>query len=163
MGMLKKIIKKRRLVQAVFGFTVLIAVFYFNVGLGVIFLIGSIAGILFGKVFCRWMCPIGFLMEQMFSKSTDEKQQQLYNYHKMGCPIAWISGLLNRVSLFKVKRKESQCTSCGLCDKACYITSLNPEFSLYKKDKKNPALEYSCSKCLACVESCPSKSLKYKV
>ncbi|MCK5196931.1 MAG: 4Fe-4S binding protein, partial [Spirochaetales bacterium] len=24
---------------------------------------GSITGVIFGKVFCRWMCPIGLLME----------------------------------------------------------------------------------------------------
>ena len=160
---LKLIIKNRKLVQAVIGFVVLTAVLYFNVGLGVILAIGSFAGIIFGKVFCRWMCPIGFLMELMFSKNKDDKQAQLYNYHKLGCPVAWVSGLLNRVSLFKVKRKKSQCTNCGICDKVCYITSLNPEFSLYKKEKKNPALEYSCSKCLSCVDSCPSKSLEYKV
>lgn len=106
---------------------------------------------------------MGFIMELMMGNDTDAKQQQLYNYHKLGCPIAWVSGLMNRFSLFKIKRDAEKCIECGKCDKACYISTLNKDCSLYKGDKKSSSLQYSCSKCLACVESCPTNSLKYKV
>lgn len=159
----KGIITKRRLIQAVIGGIVLILVLYFQVSLVYIIGVGIVAGGIFGKVFCRWMCPLGFIMELMLGSNNDVKQQQLYNYHKLGCPIAWISGFMNRISLFKIKRETNQCTSCGICDKTCYIASLDKDYSLYKKDKKNPTLHYSCSKCLACVEKCPTKSLKYKI
>ena len=161
--MKKGIIPNRRLIQALIGGLVLLAGLYFHISLLYVIILGAAAGIIFGKVFCRWMCPLGFIMELMLGKDSDVTQQQLYNYHKLGCPIAWISGFLNRFSLFKVKRDTSKCVDCGLCDKKCYISSLNNEYSLYKKGKKNPSLHFSCSKCLACVEGCPSKSLKYKI
>lgn len=159
----KGIITRRKLIQTVIGGFIFILVFYFKVSLLYVLIAGILAGIIFGKIFCRWMCPLGFIMELMLGKNTDAKQQQLYNYHKLGCPIAWISGLMNRISLFKIKRVTNKCISCGICDKTCYIASLNKEYSLYKKDKKDPSLNFSCSKCLACVEKCPTKSLVYKI
>lgn len=99
-------------------------------------------------------------MELMTSKLDKQGQQQnMYNYHKLGCPIAWIQGYLNRFSLFKILWGEAKCTSCGRCDQACYITSLNQEYSFYDKSKKNPSKAFNCSKCLACVSACPTKSL----
>ena len=86
----------------------------------------------------------------------------MYQYHKLGCPIAWASGALNKVSLFKVRIDESSCSRCGLCDKACYLSTLEPaRFSLFRKDKERPADAYACSKCLACVSACPTGSLSY--
>ena len=159
--MKKGIVSNRRWIQAFIGGLLLVLVIYFKVSLLYILILGVLAGIVFGKVFCRWMCPLGFIMELMLGSDSNEKNQQLYNYHKLGCPIAWISGFLNRFSLFKIKRDASKCTDCGICDKTCYISSLNKDYSIYKDSKKNPALNYSCSKCLACVDKCPTKSLKY--
>lgn len=156
--MKRGIIAKRRLIQALVGIAILIAVFYMRISLWYVVLLGVVTGLVFGKVFCRWMCPMGFLMELMMG----DDQQQLYNYHKLGCPIAWISGALNRFSIFRVKRDENKCIDCGKCDKACYVSSLGAGFSLYKKDRKNSSLEFGCSKCLACVQSCPTNSLRYK-
>ncbi len=125
---------------------------------------GSALGILFGKVFCRWMCPMGFMMEMMSGAVGDEKARAMYQYHKLGCPIAWVSGLLNRISLFTVRhRKQRDCNACGKCDRSCYVASLNSKYSLYKPDLKNPANSYTCSRCLACVDSCPTGRLSYNV
>lgn len=125
---------------------------------------GSALGIIFGKVFCRWMCPMGFMMEIMSGAVGDEKAKAMYQYHKLGCPIAWISGLLNRISLFTVGHKVAkECRSCGVCDKACYVAKLDARYSLYITDKKNPADSYTCSRCLECVDSCPTGRLSYKV
>ena len=162
--MIKAIISKRKLVQALLAGILLFFIYYFEINLLYIILLGGFLGIVFGKVFCRWMCPLGFLVELMFSKvSGDEKNQQMYNYHKLGCPIAWISGFLNRFSLFKVRIDSNSCVSCGKCDKACYIASLNKGYSLYEKGKSNPSSHFSCSKCLECVKECPTDSLKYKI
>lgn len=161
--MSSRIISKRRLIQALIGGLIFILLFYFKVSLVYILTFGAMTGIIFGKVFCRWMCPMGFIIELMLGSDSDSKQVQLYNYHKFGCPIAWVSGFLNRISLFKVKRDASKCVDCGICDKVCYIASLNQGYSLYKEGSKRPTQHYSCSKCLACVEKCPTKSLQYKI
>ena len=124
---------------------------------------GTLVGVIWGKVFCRWMCPMGILMEVMMKISPDDSLRNMYQYHKIGCPIAWISGLLNKVSLYKIQLNEDSCTNCGLCDKTCYMPSIDKtKYSLYKKDMKNPAEAFSCSKCLSCVEKCPNGSLSFK-
>ena len=104
---------------------------------------------------------MGFIMELMTGKAgKDEKAESLYMYHKLGCPIAWVSGLLNKVSLLTVGRRISrECKACGICDKACYVSTFNDKYSLYKKEKKNPANSYTCSRCLECVDSCPTGHL----
>ena len=161
--MLMTIIRNRRIIQGLIGALILVATIYFGISLWTISLIGLVSGIIFGKVFCRWMCPLGFIMELTLGGNSSNRNLQLYNYHKLGCPIAWISGFMNRFSLVKIRKDKSKCTSCGVCDSNCYISSINKSYSLYKNDKTNPATHFSCSKCLACVESCPTKSLKYTI
>ena len=157
------LIKQRRLAQLLSGITVFISISYLGIRLWWVLAAGTVTGIIFGKVFCRWLCPIGFLMELVTGLSgSDSKFQQLYQYHKLGCPIAWISGILNKVSIFKVRLDKESCNNCGLCDKACYISTLDAEkFSLFKKDLQQPDKAFTCSKCLAFVEACPSGSLHY--
>lgn len=158
---MKQLVSKRRMVQAGFGGLIIAAIYGFHLSLWWILGIGALTGIVFGKVFCRWMCPMGFLMELLMGSNPESMQQQMYNYHKIGCPIAWVSGYLNRFSLFRIKRDPKTCIDCGLCDKQCYIASLNRDFSLYKKGKEDPSTQFSCSKCLVCVSKCPTKSLQY--
>ena len=160
--MIKKIVTQRRLIQVGFAALVYFVVSYFKINLLYVILFGSALGIIFGKVFCRWMCPIGLFMEFMMGRGQN-RNMQLYSYYKMGCPIAWVSGFLNKFSLFKIKKDDSLCINCGKCDKACYISSLNSDFSLYKTNKENPSRHYSCSKCLECVKDCPVNSLSYDI
>lgn len=161
--MLKKIISMRKTIQIILSLAIYLLVAYFNVSLLYIIVFGSMIGVITGKIFCRWMCPIGLLMEFMTSFNSHGRHSQLYSYYKLGCPIAWVSGFFNRFSLFKVKRAVSLCTSCGKCDKVCYIASLNEGYSLFKQHKANPSEHYSCSKCLECVKECPVSSLSYHV
>lgn len=161
--MFNAIVRHRRMVQAIIGALLLIAYMYLKISIWVIILIGVVSGIVFGKVFCRWMCPLGFMMELSMGSNPNTKNVQMYNYHKLGCPIAWVSGYLNRFSIFKIKKDSAKCTSCGICDSSCYIASLNKDYSLCDEKKKSPSTHFSCSKCLACVDKCPSKSLKYTV
>jgi len=158
-----RIISSRRLIQAAISVVVIMAVSYYNVSILALLGVGALTGVLFGKVFCRWMCPIGYVMEMIMGSNPEAKQQQMYNYHKIGCPIAWIGGLTNRISLFKIKRDVTSCTNCGKCDRECYISTLNDTCSLYKKNKKASGVQYSCSKCMKCVEACPTGSLQYKI
>jgi len=160
--LLKSIISKRRVIQGVVGLSLYVAIGVFNISLWYIIIFGSLLGIIFGKVFCRWICPVGFIMELIMGRNPDSSMQQMYMYHKLGCPIAWISGLLNKHSLFKIKRNTDTCLNCGKCDKVCYISTLNKDYSLYKNKKLDPSTHFSCSKCLQCVDTCPNGSLTFK-
>jgi len=155
---LKRIISARRIGQVAFGATVYLDLANGWVSLGILILAGGLLGVILGKFFCRWMCPIGLMMDLIMGAGP-QAQSNLYMYYKLGCPIAWISGFLNRFSLFKVRRKQDACVNCGLCDKACYITKFNPETSLYKKDGINPSSYYTCSRCLECIQVCPTNAL----
>jgi polyferredoxin len=160
----KILISKRVIVLAVIGVFIYIGITKYQISLWYILLLGVTTGVVFGKVFCRWMCPMGFLMELIMGSNSKSKFSSMYQYHKMGCPIAWISGYLNQWSLFKIKLNFDTCKNCGLCDKQCYISTLEPtKYSLYEENKINPGNSYSCSKCLKCVEVCPNGSLKFKL
>lgn len=161
---LKILVGKRFIILSVSGAALYLGISHFNISLWYILLAGIILGVIFGKVFCRWVCPMGFIMEIIMSISPDAKFRQMYQYHKIGCPIAWISGLMNRYSLFKIKLNEENCKNCGICDKKCYIVAMEPaKFSLYKPKGIRPGDSYTCSKCLECVAACPNGSLTYKI
>lgn len=161
---LKTLVCKRVLILAVSGILLYIAVTYYQISLWYVLLAGTVTGLIFGKVFCRWVCPIGLVMELLMSFSADGKIRQMYQYHKLGCPIAWVSGWLNRFSLFKIELNATSCSKCGICDKKCYIVAMEPaKFSLYKPKGVRPGDSYTCSKCLECVAACPNGSLKYKM
>ena len=87
------IISKRRIIQAIIGGVLFYFVHYFNISLWYVLGLGIITGLIFGKIFCRWMCPLGFVMEVFMNMNPEEKFKQTYQYHKLGCPIAWISGV----------------------------------------------------------------------
>lgn len=160
----KFIIAKRIFILAALGGVVYAATSYFNINIWYVVLFGIGTGVVFGKVFCRWMCPIGFMMEMIMGGGSKNQFSSMYQYHKLGCPIAWASGFLNKYSLFKIKVNKDTCISCGKCDKECYISSLEPtKYSLYKPAKSPSGYSYSCSKCLKCVAACPNGSLTYKV
>lgn len=160
----KFLISKRIFILAIIGGGVYATSSYFGISLLYIILFGVVTGVIFGKVFCRWMCPIGFFMEMIMGGGSKSQFSNMYQYHKMGCPIAWASGFLNKYSFFKIKVNNDSCISCGKCDKECYISTLEPaKFSLYKPDKIKSGESYSCSKCLKCVAACPNGSLKYKI
>jgi len=102
---------------------------------------------------------MGWVMEKIAAGAPDERARAQLSYYKLGCPVAWGSGLANRFSLFKIKNEKSACISCGLCDKSCYITAIEIDKSLYREGFSDPAENYACSKCLACVSACPTGAL----
>jgi len=151
------------IILAIIGVSLYVAISKYQISLWYILLAGSVTGFIFGKVFCRWACPMGLIMELAMSISSEGKLRQLYQYHKIGCPVAWISGWLNKYSFFRIKLNNDTCKNCGICDKECYIVVMEPaKFSLYKKKMEMPGDSYTCSKCLKCVAACPNGSLHYK-
>ena len=162
-NVLKILVSTRFYILAVLGILLYLAISQLQLSLWYVLLAGVLLGVVFGKVFCRWVCPMGLIMELMMSMSPDGKVRQMYQYHKVGCPIAWISGYLNKFSLFRIQLNEKSCITCGKCDKQCYIVAMEPQkYSLYKPGLAKPGISYTCSKCLLCVASCPNGSLKYQ-
>ncbi len=161
--MTKLLSNNRFYILIVMGVVFYLLVTQYHISLWWVIGFGSLLGIIWGKVFCRWMCPIGLMMELMMKISPDDSFKNMYQYHKIGCPIAWISGLLNKISFYKIQLNQETCKNCGLCDDACYMPKVDQQkFSLYQPNKVNPAENYSCSKCLSCVAVCPNESLTYK-
>lgn len=162
--LVKTLSDQRKLIHIVIGVNLYFAIQYFDISLWWIVGFGSAIGIIWGKVFCRWMCPLGVMMEFIMKLSPNDSFKNMYQYHKIGCPIAWISGFLNKFSFYKIKLNTTTCSTCGKCDRACYMPTLDQQkFSLYKADKVNPGDNYSCSKCLQCVAACPNGSLSYQL
>jgi polyferredoxin len=161
---LKFLVSKRVIILAILGISLYIGISRYQISLWYVLIAGVVTGVVFGKVFCRWGCPMGLIMEIFMSMSGDGKIKQMYQYHKVGCPIAWISGLLNKYSLFRIRFNAETCKNCGICDKKCYIVAMEPaKYSLYKPKTIMPGNSYTCSKCLECVVACPNGTLKYKI
>jgi polyferredoxin len=158
------LVNSRMIILSVLGVSLYLAISEYHISLWYILATGTVTGVIFGKVFCRWVCPMGLIMEMLMGLSPDGKIRQMYQYHKVGCPIAWISGYLNKYSIFRIKLNEDTCKNCGICDKKCYIVAMEPQkYSLYKPVLEKPGTSYTCSKCLECVASCPNGSLTFKV
>jgi len=161
---LKILVAYRLVILIAFSFLTYYILGRYQISIWWIVLFGSLLGVVFGKVFCRWMCPIGLIMEVLMKFNPNDSFRNMYQYHKIGCPIAWFSGLLNKVSILKIKVNKTSCISCGKCDKACYMPQINAQkYSLYKPKLSNPALDYTCSKCLKCVAVCPNGSITYSI
>jgi polyferredoxin len=161
---LKILVDKRIVILSFLGVSLYLAISQYHISLWYVLLAGVLMGMVFGKVFCRWVCPMGLIMELLMSMSGDDKIRQMYQYHKIGCPIAWITGWLNKFSLFRIKLDAEHCKNCGICDKKCYVVAMEPaKFSLYRPAMEKPGNSYTCSKCLQCVIACPNGSLKYKI
>lgn len=160
LALLRRLISARRGVQLGIGIALYLLITRYDVSLWWVVIGGAAAGIALGKFFCRWMCPMGAIMELMFGAGdADGKARSLYAYFKLGCPIAWIGGLLNKASVLRVKVDPDRCVHCKLCDKACYVAQLAPNHSLHRADATNASTHYSCSRCLSCVGACPTGAL----
>lgn len=158
--LLQRVVSVRRIVQFSIGAVVWVAVSKDRIGLATLVVVASLAGVLLGKFFCRWMCPLGAMMETLMGAGDPSgRQAALYGYFKLGCPISWAQGLLNRVSALRIRVEPSLCTSCNRCDEACYVAQLADGRSLHAAGKLNASTHFSCSRCLQCVGACPTGAL----
>lgn len=74
-------------------------------------------------------------------------------YCNMICPVGTLLGLLSKISLFRIKFNESECTRCGRCSLACKSTCI--DFLNHNVDVSR------CVDCFNCITSCPEKALSY--
>ena len=102
---------------------------------------------------------MGAVMELMTGAGGGDRKRNMYMYFKLGCPIAWVGGLLNRLSILRVRLRPDRCTDCNRCDEACYVAQLASGRSLHVAGKVNASTDYTCSRCLACVGACPTGAL----
>ena len=70
------------------------------------------------------------------------------------CPFGFISWLLERVSIFRVKIDHSRCTNCGACVSVCPLDAAKGRVA----GKTFPADCFSCARCL---NVCPTDAIHY--
>ncbi|MHB1651113.1 MAG: 4Fe-4S binding protein [Desulfitobacteriaceae bacterium] len=125
-----------------------------------------VLSLVLGRFFCGWMCPIGtveeYLGRLMVPKNPKASYRIVRPSCRFGCPVAWVSGKLNKISLFRIGKANDKCTKCGECDKVC-PTGLLEFGASYKSFKTNPSHQYACIRCLSCVGSCPQGALSLKL
>jgi len=62
------------------------------------------------------------------------------------CPVGTILGFLNKFSIFKIKIKTDECTSCGICAKKCKASCI---------DALAKTIDYTkCVSCFNCMNYC---------
>lgn len=91
----------------------------FSIGFSIL-IISLVASMFFDRFFCKYACPLGGLL-----------------------------GIFSKISLFKIKRENTSCTHCKLCNKSCPV---NIEVSSLEKIDSS-----ECIGCLQCVSSCPTE------
>lgn len=88
---------------------------------GFLILVGSfILSIFYDRVFCKYLCPMGAFL-----------------------------GILSKIPLYRIKREDTTCTHCNICNKTCFmgIDVARPE----------AVKSAECINCLECVTACPTK------
>ncbi len=66
------------------------------------------------------------------------------------CPLGFILGRFNRVSLYQMEVDKDKCINCGLCSKAC---NLNLDIRVDNKSGE-------CIRCGECKKACPTGAVK---
>jgi ferredoxin len=101
-----------------------VTVWSIAISTAILLIVGTMA-LLRGRLFCNTICPVGSLL-----------------------------GLVSRFSFFKIELEQSQCTSCGLCEKACKSQCIN---------SKEKSVDHSrCVSCFNCLDRCHDNSVKYR-
>ena len=75
--------KYRLPIQIAMGMATYSVVSFLNISLWWVVAFGSFTGVIWGKVFCRWMCPMGIMMEMMMKLSPDDSFKNMYQYHQI--------------------------------------------------------------------------------
>ena len=70
------------------------------------------------------------------------------------CPFGFISWIVERFSIFRVRIDKEKCTQCGACIKVCPLEAVEGRIN----GKKMPADCFSCARCL---NVCPVDALRY--
>ena len=75
---------------------------------------------------------------------------------KYACPYGGLLGLISKISIFKIRRSETSCISCGICDKECPML-----IDISAKKKVNDTLCNRCMKCTSQEGGCPVEETCY--
>lgn len=67
---------------------------------------------------------------------------------KYACPLGAFLGIISKISLFKIKRENSTCIHCNLCNKSCPVN--------INVSNLNQIDSAECISCLECVTACPT-------
>lgn len=122
--------------------------------------------------FCQYICPSGTLLGGLPLLSMHGELRQTIGalfslktailaaviigcvfchrfFCKTLCPLGAIYGLLNKVSLYRLRVDKSKCVSCGKCARSCKM-DVNPV------KEPNSA---ECIRCGECAAACPTKAI----
>ena len=69
------------------------------------------------------------------------------------CPLGALYGLMNRVSLYRMRPAPEKCVQCGACAKSCPM----------QVDPAKTPNSLECIRCGACVRACPTGALRLSV
>lgn len=70
------------------------------------------------------------------------------------CPVGALLGLISKISFVKISINNTNCTSCGLCERVCKAQCMD-----YKNFKVD---ESRCINCYNCLQVCNSSAVDYK-
>lgn len=67
------------------------------------------------------------------------------------CPLGLLMGLVNKVSLVRLKKDTTACTECGACYNACPMGIK----TIYTEREKANVTDMNCLMCGECIRNCP--------
>ena len=126
--------------------------------------------------FCKWICPSGTLLGGIPLLALNEELRSVIGwlftwklfilvviitgsilmyrpFCRYICPLGAIYGLMNPISLVRMRVSKSRCVGCGACQKACGL-----DIPVYKEPNST-----DCIRCGKCVTVCPYNALKLDV
>jgi polyferredoxin len=62
------------------------------------------------------------------------------------CPLGALLAVTNKISLWRIRKDEVRCASCGLCDRACPV-----DLDVLREVEEGA----ECIRCRSCVRACP--------
>lgn len=91
------------------------------------------------------------------NKIIEERKRDIFQVEKGNFPTFLTSVINPLFNTFGMGTKKfyatDACTGCGLCEKVCSVGNI--------KLAKKPLWGFECTKCLACIHSCPVKAIQY--
>ena len=124
--------------------------------------------------FCEFICPVGTLESGLPILITHKELSAIIGniftlkiiillmvligcvfisrfFCKTICPLGAIYGLLNRISLYKMKINKTLCIDCGICKNVC-VMDINPVSNTNSAE---------CIRCMKCINACQKKAIKW--